>query len=352
MLKTVLKNKNLFCVLSMTLFLHLISTTDLKAQDPQYSQFYAAPLSLNPAFAGNTQMTRFGLNYRNQWPSINANFTTYSAYFDHYFDMISSGVGFVITRDQEGQVGYRSTSIGAQYAYQLRLSDKWLFRPGVQLGVINTNLDFSRLTFSTSFDPETQSFPNPSGETLPGNSTFLFDLSVGGILYSDNFWFGYSNYHLNQPNQSIASEESPLSMRHSFHAGYRIMMNTGTGRRGYTKSGDERSITPTVQYKMQGPFRQLDVGLYSTLEPMVVGLQYRGIPFASENGGISTSESLILVLGYSYEKLSVGYSFDYTLSGLGIRSGGAHEISISYVLSLKDPRRPPADKLRIPCPKF
>nr|WP_262895652.1 type IX secretion system membrane protein PorP/SprF [Marivirga atlantica] len=338
--------------LSAVVLLMICSMQQVSAQDPQFSQFYAAPLYLNPAFAGNTQMSRFGVNYRNQWPSISANFTTYSAYFDHYFDMINSGVGFIVLRDQEGQVGYRSTTVGAQYSYQLRLTEKLTFRPGVQVGVINTNLDFSRLTFADSFDPECQCFSNPTGESGAGSSKFIFDLSLGGVLYTENLWFGYSNYHLNQPNQSVVGTASVLNMRHSFHAGYKIPLKTGQGRPGYTRYGDERSITPTAQFKMQGPFRQLDLGVYSTLEPMVVGLQYRGIPFASANEGFSSAESLILILGYTYEKLSVGYSFDYTLSGLGIRSGGAHEISISYVLSLTDPRRPPADKLRIPCPKF
>ena len=45
------------------------------AQDPQFSQFYAAPLYLNPAFAGSAQEARVGINYRNQWPQIDdANF--------------------------------------------------------------------------------------------------------------------------------------------------------------------------------------------------------------------------------------------------------------------------------------
>ena len=336
----------------LIVFLLNVSVNELKAQDPQFSQFYAAPLFLNPAFAGNTQMSRAGLNYRNQWPSINANFTTYSAYFDHYFDLIRSGVGFVILRDQEGDVGYRSTTVGAQYAYQLRLTENLTFRPGVQIGVINTNLDYSRLTFATSFDPECQCFRNPSGESAGGAGKFMLDLSLGGVLYSKNFWFGYSNFHINQPNQSIAGEASPLNMRHSFHSGYRIPLKTPGAPPGFNRDGQERSITPTAQFKMQGPFRQLDVGVYSTLEPIVLGLQYRGIPFASASEGFTSAESIIAILGYTYEKLSIGYSFDYTLSDLGIRSGGAHEISIAYVFSLTDPRRPPADKLRIPCPKF
>ena len=41
-----------------------------QAQDPEFSQYYAAPLYLNPAFAGTSVDHRFIANYRNQWPNI------------------------------------------------------------------------------------------------------------------------------------------------------------------------------------------------------------------------------------------------------------------------------------------
>ena len=37
------------------------------AQDPSFTQFYANPLYLNPAFAGTARCPRLNLNYRNQW---------------------------------------------------------------------------------------------------------------------------------------------------------------------------------------------------------------------------------------------------------------------------------------------
>src|SRR6185369_4935517 len=70
------------------------------AQDPQFSQFYAAPLYLNPAFAGATGQARVGANYRNQWPAIDANFTTISAFGDFYHENKNVGLGAIITRDQ------------------------------------------------------------------------------------------------------------------------------------------------------------------------------------------------------------------------------------------------------------
>ena len=50
--------------------LGLLTAFDGFAQDPQYSQFYAAPQYLNPAFTGMTIQDRIVINYRHQWPSI------------------------------------------------------------------------------------------------------------------------------------------------------------------------------------------------------------------------------------------------------------------------------------------
>src|ERR687890_2099287 len=47
------------------------------AQDPHFSQFFASPLTLNPALTGKFDgELRVAGNYRNQWPTINRAFTT------------------------------------------------------------------------------------------------------------------------------------------------------------------------------------------------------------------------------------------------------------------------------------
>ena len=89
----------LLCVLMLVL------EGAVTAQDPQFSQFYAAPLYLNPAMAGSTGQARAGINYRNQWPAIDANFTTMSAYFDYFIEDKNSALGMIITRDKEGLAG-------------------------------------------------------------------------------------------------------------------------------------------------------------------------------------------------------------------------------------------------------
>ena len=120
----------------------VISLVELRAQDPQYSQFYAAPLYINPGFTGTSGYTRFGVNYRNQWPNLDASFNTFSFYADHYLQNINSGIGLIVTTDQAGTVGLNSTNLGLSYAYQIRLSENLIFSPGIQVSYFNRNAGF------------------------------------------------------------------------------------------------------------------------------------------------------------------------------------------------------------------
>ena len=61
------------------------TSIDLKAQDPAFSQFYANPLYLNPAFAGAAPKgaPRTNLNYRDQCPFLTM-----------YFDICAYNVSY------------------------------------------------------------------------------------------------------------------------------------------------------------------------------------------------------------------------------------------------------------------
>lgn len=318
------------------------------AQDPQFSQYYAAPLYLNPGLVGINQKGRAGVNYRNQWPSIDANFQTYSFYADYYFDEQYSGVGIIVNSDQEGIAGLKSTNVGLQYAYQVQLNYQWTFRPGVEASYYWRSLDFSRLTFGDQFD-NTGQVRDFTSETFNGQNAQFFDLAFGGIVFSKQIWLGAAMHHVLEPNQSLAGGDSPLPRKFSLHGGYRIPFTQVSLRARPHPDGLERSFTPSFNYKSQGDFQQLDLGVYVTLEPILLGMWYRGIPL---NGieGTKNSESIISMVGVTVDKITFGYSFDYTVSDLGIGSGGAHEISLIYTFSLAPPNKPPREVRELRCP--
>jgi type IX secretion system PorP/SprF family membrane protein len=343
--------------LSLVFLLILLVSGSVTAQDPQFSQFYAAPLYLNPAFAGATNQNRVGLNYRNQWPAIDANFNTFSAYADFYIESKNSGVGVLINNDTEGVLGLRSISIALQYAYDLRIVEGLSFRPGFQVGVYNRSINFDRLTFGDQLEPTTGRLKGTaSAEALnTGQSKFFPDISMGGLFYSKRAWLGFAAHHLTEPDQSLVGSPDVLPMKLSAHAGWKFYLKPGEMGTGFYKKARERSIAPAVQYRHQGRFDQMDVGLYYTFEPIIIGTWYRGVPFKNLNG-IVNNESVVLLVGFTKKGakdiLNIGYSYDFTISKLGAGSGGAHEFSLVYSWNSRDPRKPAKDKLVIPCPDF
>lgn len=319
------------------------------AQDPQFSQYYSAPLYLNPALAGITQQGRAGINYRSQWPSIEANFETFSAYVDNNFDEKNSSVGLLLTTDSEGLVGLRSTEIGLQYAYQVNVNYKWIFRPAFQVSYTHRDLAFHRLTFGDQLDNNGPT-GNPTQEQFDtGWKVNYFDLALGGVVYSRRTWIGVSMHHIREPDQSFLNDNSPLPQKLSIHGGYLFPLNTSY-KRGETASGARRSLSPTFNYRSQGEFNQLDLGLYFTWDPVIFGVWYRGIPLKTPEGGGANNESIIFMFGVTKKKITIGYSFDYTLSSLGIQSGGAHEVSLIYTFKMGDPRKPSRAVRELKCP--
>lgn len=326
------------------------------AQDPQFSQFYANPLYLNPALAGGANAPRATVNYRNQWPGLSANYVTTAFGLDHYFSHLNSGVGLYVMNDVQGTGNYRSTEVSGLYSYQIRFNENTALRVGLQGTYANRGADFSSLTFGDQYT--NRGFTgNATNDPLALNGTpsvSYADFSSGMLLYSDRYWVGVAAHHINRPQQAFfrTSDSDRLPMKGSFQAGLKIPFG------GYTGLGDEMeremSISPALLYKFQGKYDQLDLGVYLTYSPVVLGLWYRGLPIKKYAPGINNHESIIALVGYRQENFSFGYSYDLTVSSLGSASGGAHEISLSYIFDYEPKsrnRRSRKDK-QLSCPKF
>jgi hypothetical protein len=67
--------------------------------------------------------------------------------------------------------------------------------------------------------------------------------------------------------------------------------------------------------------------MYATIEPLVIGAWYRGIPFKKYEQNINNHESLVFLAGFRQDKFSIGYSYDLTISTLGASSGGARDFT-------------------------
>jgi type IX secretion system PorP/SprF family membrane protein len=323
---------------------------DGMAQDPQFSQYFAAPIYHNPAFTGAAHKSRVIANYRNQWPSIPGAFVTYATSFDTYFKEYNSGFGLIAYRDRAGSGGFATTSLAGNYAYELSITSDWVARAGLSFGYATRNIDFTKLTFRDQLNANMINMPSADPSLAAFSRPHYFDISSGFLVYSKYFWFGTSLMHMNQPNQSILGETSKLPMRFATMTGMNIPL---TKRRyGGARNAQfiEKSFSPSLIYKRQGDFQQLDLGAYVTLQPLVLGMYYRGIPIPGLKQSVNTMDALIWLVGFKHEHFSVGYSYDLTVSKLGPGTAGSHEISFAY--EFDNPKKRKKRGVPIPCPKF
>ena len=119
-----------------------------QAQDPQFSQFYANPLYLNPALAGFIDCGRVNLNYRNQWPALSNAYITYSASYDQNIPGINSGFGILAMSDRQGDGALVRNSIAGFYSYHLRVSEPLVLSFGVEGRYYQETLDWGKLIFA------------------------------------------------------------------------------------------------------------------------------------------------------------------------------------------------------------
>ena len=326
----------------LILGLAFIFCTNIKAQDALFTQYYAAPLYLAPSYAGSTNGSRLSLNYRNQWPAIQKTYQVYSLSYDHYLPSYNSGVGIILMRDVAGSGSLSKTNLGIQYSYNAKINRDWSFRPGIQIQLTSLSVDFDKLVFHEQLHFN-GNIPINSEQLAAENLKYL-DVSVSLLAYRNDIWFGFSLDHFTTPNESMQSETSPLPSRYRFFGGKKFIVRN-------KKKWDEEALTPSFVYKGQGKFDQFDIGLYWSKAPFVVGLWYRGIPFKKYDTDFSNHDAIVFLVGYQFQDIKFGYSYDLTVSKLYASSWGSHELSIIYEF-MKDQRPKKRKYAIIPCPKF
>lgn len=318
-------------------------------QDIQYSQYYANPLYLNPAFTGAIPNHRATVNHRIQWPSLPKAFTNYSASYDYNAGNLNSGFGVLFNADRAGSANLRNTSMAFNYSYTANFDRKFIFKPAISFGWVNRNIDYDKLIFGDQIDFGVDGAPSQDPSVAEIQSTSYIDLGTGFLVYNEKLWAGASAFHLNEPNNSIINGQNYLPMRLSVHAGARFALGNDS-----FKDVKKVNVAPSFIYKIQGEFQQLDVGASFHYEPIIFGLYYRGMPFVkSAVPNTVNHDALIVLFGVEFNNFQFGYSFDNNISDLSSDTGGAHEVSLQYFFDIRsNPNNVSRSKKFLPCPAF
>ena len=313
-----MKVKNCLVILVVFILIGLKA----KAQDPEFSQFYANPLYLNPAYAGSTECGRLGLNYRNQYPSLSNAYVTYNLSYDQNLPDINSGFGVLVMNDAQGDGGLVRTSASLFYSYNLQVTSEMFLRFGIRAGYYQEKLNWDKFIFASQINPTTGNIDPNSGESPPeSNNISTVDFSTGIILSNlDEYFIGIAVDHLTQPNLTFYdNDDSKLPMKFTVNGG--LVINATQGGLGYGRI-DDILIQPNILYMQQDQFHQLNVGLYVNKHPIVVGAWFRH--------NFENPDAVVALIGLTFDNIKVGYSYDFTVSQVGGQAGGAHEISFSW----------------------
>ena len=290
------------------------SSIGLFAQEPKFTQFYAAPLYLNPAFIGLTYMHLFTANYLNQWPGIKTAFTTYMATYDYNVSNMNSGIGGFILQDRYSTSNLVTTMGGVNYAYCVKVGKYSECRGGVSLVMNQMEIDNTKLIFNHKFITGS----SVSQDALALDKVSYFDIGLGALFNSINYWIGFSGRHLNQPNESMVCNIERSTISGCIHGGYRYIITA----RGSGKTKLEEFVSASFNNRHEQKYDQLDIGAYYFKSFVNVGLWYRGLPVKKYKPGYPNRESLALLVESEIpdKNFRVGYSYDATISNLKINN--------------------------------
>lgn len=352
----------------------LFLTKELKAQDPQFTQYYSSALNLNPAATGvfNGQF-RASTNYRQQWSGIFSDLPlrTVHASFDYRFETFNEdvvAVGTNILHDESGASSrMQSTRLNFSAAYQKQLGGNRYSREsqflifGIQGGAAQTALGIQDLWFSRQYDSLGINVNTnlPSGEATPQSNIFP-NINTGLMWYkawrdNQSLYIGGAMMNILEPNISfLALKNERLRRRYTIHAGGEIGLS------------DEFSISPSFMTTMQKPMMMTQFGSnfrYTNRDwnevALKAGFAYRIVnrfngfksaatatPTASSGAPIM-GDALTFVGMLEMNRWILGLSYDIQTSNLtnATNGRGAFEVSLVYL-------HPTDSRSRIFAPRF
>ena len=333
----------LFCVLMTTAL--LLTTSLVNAQDAHFSQFYANPLYLNPAMAGTNVCPRIATSFRDQWPSVQGEFVSYSVSYDQHFDKLNGGIGVLLFGDRAGQGTFNTYSANFMYSFKLKVTRKFNMRFALSAGYYQTSLDWSKLTFGDMIDPK-YGFVYQSSELPPGDlAKGQFDFSAGMLGYFKNFYFGFAAHHIVPMYVGFISDTYKLPIKFTAHIGGTFDIKRKSKKE---VSFGDISISPNIIYQQQATanlnpltFHYFNEGFYLNFYPFTVGLWLRH--------SLQNIDAIIFTTGLQHEKFRIGYSYDITANELSGISGGAHEVTLQLLLPCPEKVRHIKD---LDCPHY
>lgn len=313
-------------------------------QDIHYSQFYNAPLVLNPAktgiFNGDRRML---FSYKNQWSSVPVPWRTFTGSYDMKFypknsnDHFFSG-GVVFNYDRQGDSRLSLTNLNLLGSYTRILNENNLLTFGLTLGYASRGFDGGSLTWDSQWDGTVLNTSLP-GETINVDQINFIENALG-INYRwqkssrTKLDIGLGAYHFIEPNVAFTSNDIKLPRRINL---------TGVGS---FQLSDDLDIQLNALAQYQGEFEEYIIGgLFKYHLDQTPGNEWQ----LHAGLGYRTRKTLFPTVALQHKNMYVSASYDIDLSEFDEHTNnrGGFEIHFRYIWAA-----PPAPRRVKVCPIF
>lgn len=331
-----------------TLIVCVALVSDATAQDPNFSQFFASPLTMNPAMTGKFDgVYRIAGNYRNQWPSINNAYTTATISADfgimknRISDLDQFGIGFMGFTDRAGNGVLTNNYAAISLAYHKGLDENGYHQlgAGFQGTYMNKSLNLNKVYFQDQLTPF--GFTGVTSESFSSQQVNLhyFDMNAG-VFYNgstngyNNFYLGASMYHINRPKETFQKGNFLLSARTTIQAGGKIPV------------GSYNAIHFAANHSMQAKANNTMIGGAYAMNLNNDEANPTNFYFGS---WYRFGDAVIPYVGLEFGEWHFGASYDVNTSTLkpASNSRGGVEVSLIYIKKYVDP-----NMRKLNCPKF
>jgi type IX secretion system PorP/SprF family membrane protein len=295
------------------LFSWFLCILECKAQDPNFSQFFSSPLTLNPANIGNFDGTlRISSNYRNQWPGFNNAYITSTLAADGsiFENKISQndriGWGGLLMTDASGNgvLSQQSALIGLSYSKGLDENRNHVLNLGFQASYLNLRFNSDKANFEDELSPTGFDLQTAENFFLNGNRRSMFDFHsgiqyVGKLNENQLIYLGLGVYHLARPKSGLLNLRYLTPMRYN--------LNTG----GFTSLDQRNSIHYNVQLQKQGSFKEY---IYGAAWNRILNEQQNRSIQGYLGIWIRNNEYTIPYMGLEWNGFRMGFSYDIGIS--------------------------------------
>ncbi len=271
-------------------------------QDPLYSQYINNPYVLNPAYAGLTNNFTGTLSYRQQWSGFDGSPKTFNA--NAHMSLVNNtmGVGLMFVSDK---IGYSSTNeVLAAYSYRIHVTDDKILSFGLQAGMVNYQMDNSKLNPQDKSDPL---FQGTATDTKPS-------FGAGVILKSDRFFVGLSVPRMLKTTIDAGGQQPTLYTQHFYLMGSYIFF-----------IGERLRLKPSALLKMVSG------------APASVDLNASLIFFENYQAGLLTRDFNtygIFAQAYIKNSFRIGYVFEVPTGTSVGTNYTTHEITLGLRLNV------------------